>query len=125
MAPISANGHKPAERRRPVRTVTVNLEGDYAGTTLEMRSNLSLGTLDHLEAMTDLAEMRRVVASLTVSHTFVDDDGVPLVLDAECSQLTLEEFYATLRGYFRTIYASTALPKGDAANSATTTPSST
>lgn len=103
----------------------VALQGDYAGTVLEMRANLSLGELDELEAMTDLAEMRRRVGGLIVSHNFVDGQGTPLVLDANVSQLTLEEFYAALRGYYRAIYAATALPKGDGASSATTTPSST
>jgi hypothetical protein len=122
----TTNGHKPAEdRKRPVRTITVTLDGDYAGTTLQMRSNLSLGALDELEGMTDLAEMRRRVAGLIVEHNFVDERGALLKLDEQCSQLTLEEFYAALRGYYRAIYASTALPKGDAASSVTTTPSST
>ena len=114
---------KPVERRRPVRTVSVTLDADgYAGTTLEMRTNAPLGTLDQLDNLHDVPAVRRAVASLITSHNLVDEDGADLVLDDGVSQLTNEELWMIIGGYFKALRAKTELPKGDAASSETTSP---
>lgn len=99
-----------------MRTVTVVLELEgYEGTELEMRSNAPLGTLDLLDTA-DTPAVRRAVAELIVSHNLVDERGTHLDLDERASQLTSDELWAILGGFFKALRARTELPKDDAAS---------
>lgn len=104
-------------RRRPIRTVAVPLEADgYEGTSLEMRTNAPLSTLDQLDDLDNIPAVRRAVAGLIVSHNLVGFDGEDLVLDETASQLTNEELWMIVGGYYKALRAKTELPKGDAAS---------
>jgi hypothetical protein len=104
-------------RRRPVRTVTVELEAEgYKGSRLEMRTNATLATWDQLDDMDNLPRVRRALAGLIASHNLVDEAGDLLELDESASQLNSEELWMVLGGYFKAVRSVTELPKGDAAS---------
>ncbi len=109
-------------RRRPLRTVTaVLLKDGYEGSSLEMRSNAPLSTLDKLDDLDAVGAVRQALASLIVTHNLVDDDGAALELDGSVSQLTNEELWMIIGAYFRAMKERSALPKDDAESSGTTT----
>jgi hypothetical protein len=101
-------------RRRPLRIVTAVLTRDgYEGSSLEMRSNAPLATLDKLDDLDDVPAVRLAVAGLIVRHNLVDDKGVQLELDGTVSQLTNEELWMIIGSYFKAMKERTALPKAD------------
>jgi hypothetical protein len=97
---------------RPVVSVDVPLDGDYAGRTVKMRRNPPLSVLDKLDDLEDVPAVRAAVASLILSHDLPDDDGNLLVLDASASQLTGQELWLIVGCYYKALRGVTELPKG-------------
>ena len=80
------NGHGTA-RRLPIKTRTVELDGDYAGWTATVRTNapfshfLKLASLtndDGQAALAALAEIYGLLPKLIFAWNFVDEEGQPL-----------------------------------------------
>lgn len=107
--------------RRPILSVAVPLDGDYAGRTLQMRRNAPLRVFDQLDDLEDVPAVRRAVAALILSHDLLDDEGAPLKLDESCSQLTGQELWLIVGCYYRAVRGESELPKGDGAGSDTGT----
>lgn len=65
--------------RMPVRTAAVELDGDYAGFTFEVRRNFKAKTLDAFaNAGSDFPAARKALAGLLVTWNFCDENGEPL-----------------------------------------------
>lgn len=82
----------PPPRRMPVRTATVELDGDYAGWRATVRTNApfanflrlsQLGAGDGQEMMAALGEVYALLPKLVMGWNFVDEDGAPLPCNAE------------------------------------------
>lgn len=69
-------------------TVTIELDGSYAGWTIELRRNVSARILIDLQGET--AVQFAAFAKLVVSHNFKDIEGNPAedILDAPVDSLT-------------------------------------
>lgn len=109
-----------AGRRRPIRSATVELDGDYAGTWAKVRINPPLRVFDLFGTST-----RDALAAVIIEWNLVDDDGKPVELDPTLSGATDEEAAALARGYLTVLSGATELPKEPPTPSGTTTPSST
>lgn len=113
---------KTASWHRPVLSVDVPLDGDYAGRTVKMRRNPPLLVLDKLDDLDDVPAVRSAVRGLIISHDLLDDAGASIgELDASCSQLTGQELWLIVGCYYRTVRGVAELPKDADAGSATGT----
>lgn len=82
-----------------------------------MRTNAPLRTLDQLDNLDDIPAVRRAVALLVVTHNLVDDRGIPIgEIDESASQLTNEELWMIVGGYYKALRGRTELPKDAAAS---------
>lgn len=84
-----------------------------------MRRNPPLAVLDQLDDLDNVPVVRSAIARLILSHDLLDDDGTPLVLDANASQLTSQELWLIVGCYYRAIRGGAELPKDDGVGSAT------
>ena len=103
------NGHA-AMRRMPVRTIRVELEGDYADFALTMRSNPPLRVFTEMQDNSDFPKLRDMVRSLIVDWDFVDDDGQAIPA-GDIDALPLDLFGMLINRYLTTITAAAAVPK--------------
>lgn len=83
---------RPEPRRMPIKTRTVELDGDYAGWSATVRTNapfsnfLQLSQLsgdDGQAALKALAEIYSLLPKLIFGWNFVDEEGEPLPCNAE------------------------------------------
>lgn len=103
------NGHAPL-RRMPVRTVRVELEGDYADFSLTMRSNPPLRVFTEMQSNTEFATLRETLRSLIVDWDFVDDEGKALAV-GDLDALPLDLFGMLITSYLNAITGAAAVPK--------------
>lgn len=111
--PRTRNGHQnghAAIRRMPVRTVSVELEDDYADFSLTMRSNPPLRTFTDMQSNADFAVLRETVKSLIVDWDFVDDQGQPITV-GDMEALPIDLFGMIITRYLTTITTAAAVPK--------------
>ena len=99
-------------RRMPVRTTRIELDGDYEGWWVEMRTNPPLAAFDELNSG-DFARMRKTLASLIVDWNFVDEEGEPLLSAREggVNQCTLDLMTLLVKRYDGELSSAAALPK--------------
>lgn len=103
------NGHAVI-RRMPVRTVRVELEGDYADFSLTMRANPPLRTFTDMQSNADFAVLRETVRSLIVDWDFVDDQGQPIPV-GDLDAVSIDLFGMIITRYLETITTVAAVPK--------------
>jgi len=94
----------------PVRTTRVELEGDYAGFSLEMRSNPPLRLFTEMQDNSDFAKLRDLVRSLIVDWDFVDEDGKPIAV-GDLDAVSIDLFGMIINRYLNTITGAAAVPK--------------
>lgn len=89
----------PAQRRMPVRTKRIDLDGDFDGWWFEVRTNVPAGTLlklqgmqeDESAALDNLAHVLDFIAGIVIAWNFVDEYGADIpVCRAGCEQLPPE-----------------------------------
>jgi hypothetical protein len=103
------NGHT-AIRRMPVRTLKVELEGDYADFSLTMRANPPLRTFTDMQSNADFSVLRDTVRSLIVDWDIVDDEGQPIPM-GDLEALPIDLFGMIISRYLETITSVAAVPK--------------
>lgn len=84
----------PAQRRMPVRTRRIDLDGEWEGWWYEARMNVPTGTLLLLAGVSEdkieegISDVLDFLAKITVAWNFVDEDGEDLPLGrAGCDRL--------------------------------------
>ena len=66
------------ERRLPVRTKLVKLEGDYEGWELTMVTSLPLGVIEDLQSGTLEGLHKGLAKTIRAPWNFVDEEGNPM-----------------------------------------------
>ncbi len=97
-------------RRMPVRTITIDFEGDYAGFAVMMRSNPPLRTFTEIQANSDFDSLRKIMTTLVLEWNFVDEDGQPIET-GEFEAIPVELFAQLVQRYLGAIVEATAVPK--------------
>ena len=85
-------------RRMPVRTATVEFDGDYAGWEATIRTNIPVRILEDMRSgETDRIET--AVAEIVKSWNFVDEQGEPLGIKPESiGELPIDLLTALIEG---------------------------
>jgi hypothetical protein len=109
-----------AERRRPIRTARVELDGDYAGTFAVVRLNPPFRVWDLFGD-----SIRQGLAEVVLEWNLVDDQGEAVELEPTLGGATDEELVALYEGYLKVLKPEIELPKGSPTPSGSTTPTST
>lgn len=94
----------------PIRTLRVQLEGDYADFSLEMRSNPPLRVFTDIQSNSDFATLRDRVCELIVDWDFVDDQGEPIPV-GEMDGIPIDLFGQIVTCYLEAINQTAAVPK--------------
>lgn len=100
-----------AERRMPIRTATIALDGDYAGWTVRMRTNPPLSAFEQFTSGS-FRQIREALTTLLLDWNFVDEDGAPLPLDGGVEHLPVDLLEQLIDKYVAAMNTRTAVPKG-------------
>lgn len=107
-------------RRRPIRTATITLNGDYQGTEATVRLNPPLRVYDEFST-----DVRKALGQVVLAWNLVDDDGKAVGLDETLSGATDEELAAIGSAYMDALKNRVTLPNSVATPSGTGGPTST
>jgi len=94
----------------PVRTVRVELEGDYADFSLVMRSNPPLRVFTGIQANQDFATLRDIMHELIIDWDFVDENGAALPV-ADLEAVSIDLFGMIVTRYLATVADAAQVPK--------------
>jgi hypothetical protein len=97
-------------RKMPIRTARVQLEGDYADFSLEMRSNPPLRVFTEIQANADFPTLRNLMTELIVDWDFVDDQGAAIPV-GDLEAIPIDLFGQIVTRYLQTIADTAAVPK--------------
>jgi hypothetical protein len=94
----------------PVRTVRVELDGDYEDFSLEMRSNPPVRIFTEMQNNTEFSVLRDRLAELIVDWDFVDDRGEPIPV-GDLDAIPVDMFGQIVSRYLDAINSLTTVPK--------------
>lgn len=106
--------------RLPIRSATVELDGDYAGFMCKMRLNPRRSVVQGM-TLGEIRALSESLAKVIISWNFVDEDGEPLEITPEnIHDLPDDLLGATMTGYFAKFTKETEVPKEPPTPSTTT-----
>jgi len=94
----------------PIRTMHVQLEGDYADFSLEMRSNPPLRVFTQMQDNAEFGVLRDRIRELIVDWDFVDDHGNAIPV-GELDAIPVDLFGMIINSYLSGITTVAAVPK--------------
>jgi hypothetical protein len=94
----------------PVRTVRVELEGDYSHFSLVMRSNPPLRVFTGIQANQDFATLRDIMHELIIDWDFVDENGSALPV-GDLEAVSIDLFGMIVTRYLATVADAAQVPK--------------
>jgi len=97
-------------RRMPIRTVRVQLEGDYADFSLVMRSNPPLRVFTDIQGNQDFITLRDLMQQLILDWDFVDDQGEVIPV-GELESIPIDLFGQIVTHYLAIVTDNAAVPK--------------